>query len=176
MKTVFIYGAPGVGKFTTAKALAKATGYRLIHNHLLIDLVGSVFPHGSTEFTSAARFYRLDLMDRAAKARTKGLILTFVYKRPIYDSYVRALIRQAKRHRGKVFAIHLVCDRKTLFQRITHPARKNFRKITTRTALQETLNKDDLFADIPGLPSLTIDNTAKSPLQVARHIEDRCRL
>ena len=42
MKLVVIYGAPGVGKLTTAKALAELTGFRLFHNHLSFDLVSAV--------------------------------------------------------------------------------------------------------------------------------------
>lgn len=43
MELVVIYGAPGVGKLTVARELARKTGYKLFHNHLTVDLVKSLF-------------------------------------------------------------------------------------------------------------------------------------
>ena len=43
MQLVFIHGAPAVGKLTVARELAALTGFRLFHNHLTVDLAGSVF-------------------------------------------------------------------------------------------------------------------------------------
>lgn len=43
MKLIFIYGQPAVGKLTVAKELEKITGYKILHNHLFVDLVRSVF-------------------------------------------------------------------------------------------------------------------------------------
>ena len=39
MTLVFIYGPPGVGKLTTARALAELTGFRVFHDHLTVNLV-----------------------------------------------------------------------------------------------------------------------------------------
>ncbi|HIJ11483.1 TPA: hypothetical protein HA278_05490, partial [Candidatus Woesearchaeota archaeon] len=45
---VLIYGPMAVGKLTVAKELVKLTGYKLFHNHLTVDLVGSIFEWGTT--------------------------------------------------------------------------------------------------------------------------------
>jgi len=42
MKLVFIYGPPASGKLTVARELATLTGYRLFHNHLIVDAVAAV--------------------------------------------------------------------------------------------------------------------------------------
>ena len=42
---VFIYGFISVGKFTIAKELAKLTNYKILHNHMIIDLIGELFEH-----------------------------------------------------------------------------------------------------------------------------------
>ena len=39
MKTIFIYGAPAAGKLTVANELAKRTGFSVLHNHLINDLI-----------------------------------------------------------------------------------------------------------------------------------------
>jgi hypothetical protein len=43
MRLVFIYGIPATGKLTVAQELAKRTGYSLFHNHLVVDLLLSLF-------------------------------------------------------------------------------------------------------------------------------------
>lgn len=39
MKLVFIYGMPAAGKLTVAKELAGLSGYKLFHNHQVVDLL-----------------------------------------------------------------------------------------------------------------------------------------
>jgi hypothetical protein len=39
MKLTFIYGLPATGKLTIAVELAAMTGYKLFHNHLVVDLL-----------------------------------------------------------------------------------------------------------------------------------------
>jgi ATP-dependent 26S proteasome regulatory subunit len=80
MKLVFIYGAPGTGKFTVARELAQLTGYRLFHNHLTVDLAQTLFDFGTPEYLEYVRFLRRDAFERAAKQRV-SLIFTFWYSR-----------------------------------------------------------------------------------------------
>jgi broad-specificity NMP kinase len=47
MRLIFLYGLPGVGKLTVARELAEFTGFKVFHNHLTVDLVGSVFDFGT---------------------------------------------------------------------------------------------------------------------------------
>jgi len=66
MKLVTLYGAPGVGKLTTARALAAQTGFRLFHNHLTFDLVKSLFEFPSPPFGRLAERIRLSAFEAAA--------------------------------------------------------------------------------------------------------------
>jgi len=50
MKTIFIYGHIGVGKYTVGLELSKQTGLPLFHNHLTVDLVTSLFEFGTESF------------------------------------------------------------------------------------------------------------------------------
>lgn len=58
MKLIFIYGPPAVGKFTVARELASLTGFKLFDNHLTIDVVTSIFEHGSAPYFRALRKIR----------------------------------------------------------------------------------------------------------------------
>ena len=39
MKLIVIYGPPAAGKLTVAKELSKLTGFKVLHNHITIDLI-----------------------------------------------------------------------------------------------------------------------------------------
>ena len=78
MRLVFIYGLPGTGKLTVARALAKLTGDRLFHNHLTVDLAASLFAHGSPEYMEYVRSLRLEAFARAAAAKV-DLVFMFWY-------------------------------------------------------------------------------------------------
>ena len=181
MKLVFIYGQPGVGKLTVAKALAEATGYKLFHNHLTADLVYSLFPFGSKECFALADKLRLDLIEAAAKHNVKGVIFTFVYGVKISGDnsdavFVKNVLRIVRKHRGEVFFVKLVCNEKELRRRIRHPSRKAFRKLRKVKNLLITRQKYILDATIPFGKSYIIDNAHISPKKVAVMIQKHYRL
>ena len=171
MKTIFLYGAPGVGKLTVANELAKVAGFSVLHNHLLNDLVESVLDWGTAEFWDTVRTYRLDLMERAAKAKRKGIILTWVYGKPFDDVALGKIVRQARKHNGKILFVHLVCDQKELFKRIKHPSRKAFGKVKSSKTLREIMQRRDIFSDVPHKPNFVIDNSKISPRKAALLIQ-----
>ncbi len=176
MKIIFIYGAPGVGKLTTAKSLSKITGFRLLHNHLINDLVEVVYPFGTPGWRMLTRMYRRDIMKRAAEAKVQGLIFTFVYAKPTDDAYVKSIVREVAKYKAKILFVHLVCDQDQLFRRVKHPSRKPFGKIKTHKILRTVMKRHDLFSDVPYSPNLVIDNTRKSPAAAAQEIKRHYRL
>jgi shikimate kinase len=171
MKTIFLYGAPGVGKLTVATELSKRTGFSVLHNHLLNDLVGSALDFGTDEFWDTVRAYRLDVMERAAKAKRKGIILTWVYGKPFDDAALEKIVRQAKTHNGKILFVHLVCDQKELFKRIKQPSRKAFHKVKKSKTLREIMKRRDIFSDVSYEPNFVIDNSKISPRKAANLIQ-----
>jgi hypothetical protein len=55
---VFIYGAPAVGKLTTAREVAGLTGFRLFHNHVAFDFAKSLFDFPSPPFRQLMEIWR----------------------------------------------------------------------------------------------------------------------
>jgi hypothetical protein len=43
---VFLHGPAASGKLTVARALEAAVGFPVFHNHLVVDLLTTVFPPG----------------------------------------------------------------------------------------------------------------------------------
>lgn len=176
MKLIVIYGAPGVGKFTVGKALARITGFKLLHNHLTNDLVASLFDFGTKKFWGIVHEYRRDLLERAARSRIKGVIITFVYAAHHDDKNIGAIIARMKKYGGKILFVHLVCDHDVLLKRIKHPSRKLFQKIKTHTILRAVMKRHDIFSDVPYKENITIDNTKLSPQKVAQLIKKQYNL
>ena len=55
MKLIALYGPPGVGKLTIARVLAKTTGYKVLHNHLTIELLCALFDWGSKPYNELGK-------------------------------------------------------------------------------------------------------------------------
>lgn len=176
MKTVLIYGAPGVGKLTVAKKLSKITGFKILHNHLINDLVAVASEFGTPSFWKIAHKYRLELMDQAAINKRNGIILTFVYAKKTDDPYLKKIVQQARKHNGKIIFIHLVCDKSELLKRVKNPSRKLFRKIKTHKKLNGIIKKHNIFDDVPHQPNFVVNNTKLSPARTAKQIKSIAKL
>jgi hypothetical protein len=72
---VFIFGPAAVGKMTVGQALQKLTGFRLLYNHLVVDLVTEFFDFGTPGFQRLARPFTLQIIEACADQGV-GLIIT----------------------------------------------------------------------------------------------------
>lgn len=176
MKLIFIYGPPGVGKFTVAKQLAKITGYKLFHNHLTNDLVESIFVRGTKIFSKLVAKYRFELIETAARENIKGLIFTYVYAKPNDDKEVGKIVKSVEKYGGKAYFVRLFCERKELLRRLKHPQRKKYRKLKNKKILDRIMKKYELFSDFEHKNNLVINNTKLSPLKVAKEIKKYYKL
>ena len=170
MKLVVIYGAPGVGKFTTAKALAALTGFRIFHNHLSFDLVKAVFDFPTPPFRELSEKVRLATFEAAARERVPGLVFTFVYASPDDDGFMEKTIQTVEGNGGTLAFVRLYCDTATLEQRVVADGRRQFGKITSVESLREGLARWNLTAAIPFCESLEIDNSALGAEAAAQRI------
>ena len=176
MKTILLYGAPGVGKLTVAKELGKITGFHLFHNHILNDLALVAYDFGHPEFFKMTHKYRLDIMEKAARNKREGIILTWVYAKKIDDVILKNIVKQARKYGGEIYFVRLDCAQKELFIRVQEPSRKNFRKIKTLKKLKAFMKSGDLLSNVPYEPNLVIDNTKISPSVTAKIIKKYYKL
>ena len=170
MKLILIYGPPAVGKLTVAEKLASLTGFKLFHNHVTVDLVGSIFPRGSPSFSRLLLEIRSAVFEEAARAKIDGLIFTMVYttKR---QAMIAHFVDVVKKGGGEACLVHLHCGKTTLQERVVSEERKKYGKITTVELLNETLNKlAEPFSTVSGQASLSINTEGLSPHDAAQKI------
>lgn len=176
MKLIFIYGPTGVGKLTVAEILSQKTGYRLLHNHLTVNIAKALFEFGSESYRNLVRKLRLDLVRFAAQSGLEGLIMTFVFTGQGNLAFIESLLNLCKEEKIEVHFVRLFCDVKLLEQRITGDSRARFDKPRTVKALHEMLEVWDMFATIPDIESLELDSTSMTPEQGVAEIEKYCSL
>lgn len=172
MRLIFIYGLPATGKLTVAQELSKHTGYRLFHNHLVVDLLLSTFEFGTVPFVELREEIWLSVFGQACRSQLAGLIFTFNPETTVRPSFVEQTVDIVIRSGGQVNFVELVCPLGELKRRIDSPSRLQYRKLSS-LSLFEKLHADGEFdtSHMPK-PSLTIDTSLKSPMEAAAQISD----
>ena len=176
MKLVVIYGPPAAGKLTVAKELAKITGYKVLHNHLVIDLVESVFPRDSPMFWNLIDSYRLDLIGKAAANNEKGVILTSVNINGKDDEFIKNMIKTTADNKGETHFIRLICETNEIKRRLVNPSRQKYGKLIDEKIFDRFVSQNDVFAPIPFVESYNINNTDISAEETASKIKKQYKL
>jgi hypothetical protein len=175
MSLVIIFGPPAVGKATVGRVLAEQTGYKLLHNHMTVDLVGGIFDFGTDAFRALVVEFRQRVVEETARAGV-GLILTMAWS--LDDDDDAALVAdydEAAAAFGRaVYLVELAAP---------FALRKERNRLPDRLANKRLVPNDDVFAEInaqhrlnstPGEFStrdhVLIDTEAVSPEQAAARI------
>lgn len=169
MKLVFIYGPPGVGKFTVATELAQLTGHKLFHNHQSINAVRPIFTFGEKPFGRLVQQIRLMVLEEAAREGV-DVIFTFVYAAAVDDQIVADLCEVVERHGGRIQFVQLTCARDVLEQRVQEHGRSQMGKLTDINLVREFHASLELFSPMVGRESLVIDNSDLLPGEAAQRI------
>jgi hypothetical protein len=147
MKLLFLYGPPAVGKLTVAGELASLTGYRLFHNHLVVDTLLSVFEFGSPSFVELRESIWLSVFDHAARSGLDGLIFTFAPESTVRLQFVENLQQLIKRSKSEVTFVELTCPLGEIRSRLDLPSRQQHKKLTSHEIFDQLLAADAFNAD-----------------------------
>jgi len=161
---------PAVGKLTVARELAAATGYKLFHNHLAVDLLLSVFDFGTREFIELREQIWQSVFIRGARSGTSGLIFTFAPEATVRPNFVPDLLETLAREGAEVDLVELTCPLPELKRRMDSPSRHQHKKLTS-VALFEQLQDGGTFDPFPmPRPRLSLDTSRHSSTEAAREI------
>jgi hypothetical protein len=171
MNLVFLHGPAASGKLTVGRELSRVTGYRLFHNHLVVDAVTAVFDFGSEPFVRLREEMWLAVF-REAALRDVSLIFTFTPERTVRESFVAEAVASVEQAGGKVLFVELSCPEAELERRIEDASRAPFGKLRSKALFQE-LRGAGAF-DYPKLPAdLTLDTSRIPPGEAAVRIRER---
>jgi broad-specificity NMP kinase len=169
-QVIFLFGRPGVGKLTVGELLAVETGYRLLHNHTVVDLATSLFSFGSPPFVALREKLWLVAIDACLAAKQSGVIMTFAPESTVTDQFIPTLRKRVIDRGGALRFIELRCSDAELETRLKADSRAQFGKLRDVYQFRK-LDKAGAF-DRPEMPAaeLVVDTTHTNPLESARAI------
>jgi hypothetical protein len=174
-----IFGPPAVGKMTVGQELARLTGFRLLYNHMVTDLVTALFEFGAPPFHKLARGFTSALLEEAANARlglilTHGLIFSSPSARTLIDDWSSAFLAAG----GAVYYAELSAPLECRLERNETENRARHKKLdwATRERLREMeswgrWNSDGAFPHPDR--HIVIENSELSPAEAAERIRVR---
>jgi hypothetical protein len=171
MKLVCIYGLPATGKLTVARELAAITGFKLFHNHLVVDLLLSTFEFGSPPFTELREDIWLSVFDRACRTRTSGLIFTFTPEATVRPGFIDRMLRTVAGAGGEVDFVELLCPVEELKRRMESPSRLQFQKLSSVSQFEQLHAAGAFEQSYMPAPRLAIDTSLCTPRQAAKQIK-----
>jgi len=174
-QVIFLFGRPGVGKLTVGELLAIETGYRLLHNHAVVDLATSLFAFGSPPFVVLRERLWHQAIEAAIWAKLAGVIMTFAPEATVSDAFIPTLTSRVNTKGGSIHFIELRCTDAELEKRITADSRERYGKLRDVYKFRK-LDAAGAF-DRPYMPEaeLMVDTTLQNPLESARMIAKHLR-
>ena len=125
MDLVFLHGPAASGKLTIARALEARVGFPVFHNHLVVDLLTTVFTFGSDPFVRLREQFWTSVFADAARV-DRSISFTFTPEatvRPGFAGRVRQLIEGEG---GRVCFVRLRVSDGEQERRIGLPGRSEF--------------------------------------------------
>ncbi len=175
MRLIFIYGLPAAGKLTVARELSRVTGYPVFHNHLVVDLLWSLFEFGSKPFVELREEIWLSVFRQAAENQLPGLIFTFAPEPTVRPGFIPEAVKMLERAGSSVDFVELTCPVEELKRRLPEASRLHYKKLSD-VAVFDQLHAGGAFASLSmPAPRVSINTGASTParaaLEIARGLE-----
>ena len=177
MKCLIIVGPPASGKMTVGRAIAKKTGYALLHNHMSIELILQFFKHSSKPFLRLDNLIRFSIMKEVAKSDLPGFIFTYVWAFGTKGelSYIRKIERIFNAQGIKPVFLELECPleerkkRNRTALRLEHKPSKRYTNQTEKVMIQHDLDYrfNSKPGEFKGRKHFKLNNKNLSPEKVA---------
>jgi hypothetical protein len=135
VKLIFLHGVAASGKLTTGRELESQIGYPVFHNHLVVDLLTTVFSFGTRPFVDLRERFWLAVIEEAAR-EGRSLIFTFSPEATVPSGFPARVVAVVQRHGGEVCFVRLSVSRAEQERRVADPARREFHKISDVGALR----------------------------------------
>ena len=180
---LFVFGPPAVGKMTVGRAIADASGFRLFHNHHVIEPLLDVFDFETSQFQTLLGEFRQRVLEEAAAADI-DLVFTLVWALDLTKDarIVRHHLAPFVEAGRRIALVELCADLETRLQRnrteLRLAEKRSKRDVAWSDDNVRSLERfqmttgtpspaDDVIAEFP---YLKIDNTDRSPEQVAAEV------
>jgi adenylate kinase family enzyme len=170
VRWVILYGPPGVGKLTVGTQLARLTGFKLLHNHLSVNIVTAVFERGSEPWGRVLQGVRRVVLVEAARQGVDVITTNVFNGEPDTVDVWHTTFAMVREAGGFPLLVKLSCDRDELFRRVVRESRVAHQKLTTVAGLEAMMARYDLTKTFPGEPHLEVDVTNLPPLETAERI------
>jgi Predicted membrane protein (DUF2207)/AAA domain len=185
MKLVLIFGPQAVGKMTVGQELEKATGLKLFHNHMTIELLQPFFGF-TDEMWRLSTMMREEIFEAFAKSDQEGMIFTFMWafnEQEDWD-WVEKVEAIFESKGAEVYFVELESDlevrleRNKTENRLQHkPSKRNIEDSEKRLlASLERMRLNSNDGEIDKEHYLKINNTTLSPEETAKRIIEEFKL
>ena len=184
MKFFMIFGPAAVGKMAVGFELANITGFTLFHNHMTIEPLIRIFPHGSPHFNRLDKKFRFGIFKEAAISDLKGLIFTMVWALDIKadEEYVTEIINIFSAKDIETCFVELEADQKTRLERnktqLRLEEKPSKRDLEWSEDSVKKMDSDYRLNSSPAQPFqfssnyIKINNTHLSALETAKQIKE----
>jgi hypothetical protein len=155
---------------TLGVELAARTGFRLLHNHLTVNLVSAVFERNSEVWPRMLRKVRRDIVTEAA-GQDISLIMTAVFDGTLENVNAwRSMLEPVEAQGGAALFVQLICEREELLRHVQQEQRRALDKLVDTARMTELLARFDMFSAAPFERHSCLDVTHVAPSDSATAI------
>lgn len=179
---MYIFGPAAVGKMTVGQQLKELTGYKLLYNHMVVDLVTEFFEFGTQPFHDLARPITGQLIETCA-AHDVNLIIAhgLVFSAPGSHRLIDAWSAPFRERGGEIFYVELTAPLDVRVARNATEHRARHKKVDWATPERlremESWGRWNSDGDIPDATRhLVIDNSELTAEETAKMIQARFKL